>query len=289
MSEFEKLLESYQARVNQKLEVLLPDDDSILISAMRYSVLNGGKRLRPILAYLTAELNDTEAEYIDTLASSLEMIHCYSLIHDDLPAMDDDELRRGNPTTHKKFDEATAILAGDALQPLAFELISTIKTSDRNKVQMIGSLSEACGYLGMVGGQIKDINSNQIKDVESLDSMHSEKTGRLIQASIETAGILSGLSASDIESLKEYGGKIGLAFQIQDDIIDIESPASVSGKDQGSDIGKDKTTYPSLVGLEASKVRAQELSNDAKKILQPINKNTDNLDKLADYIVSRKA
>ena len=289
MSEFEKLLESYQARVNQKLEVLLPDDDSILISAMRYSVLNGGKRLRPILAYLTGELNDTEAEYMDTLASSLELIHCYSLIHDDLPAMDDDELRRGNPTTHKKFDEATAILAGDALQPLAFELISTIKTSDRNKVQMISSLSEACGYLGMVGGQIKDINSNQIKDVESLDSMHSEKTGRLIQASIETAGILSGLSASDIESLKEYGGKIGLAFQIQDDIIDIESPASVSGKDQGSDIGKDKTTYPSLVGLEASKVRAQELSNDAKKILQPINKNTDNLDKLADYIVSRKA
>ena len=289
MSEFEKLLESYQARVNQKLEVLLPDDDSILISAMRYSVLNGGKRLRPILAYLTGELNDTEAEYIDTLASSLELIHCYSLIHDDLPAMDDDELRRGNLTTHKKFDEATAILAGDALQPLAFELISTIKTSDRNKVQMISSLSEACGYLGMVGGQIKDINSNQIKDVESLDSMHSEKTGKLIQASIETAGILSGLSASDIESLKEYGGKIGLAFQIQDDIIDIESPASVSGKDQGSDIGKDKTTYPSLVGLEASKVRAQELSNDAKKILQPINKNTDNLDKLADYIVSRKA
>ena len=289
MSEFEKLLGSYQARVNQKLEVLLPHDDSILTSAMRYSVLNGGKRLRPILAYLTAELNDTEAEYMDTLASSLELIHCYSLIHDDLPAMDDDELRRGNLTTHKKFDEATAILAGDALQPLAFELISTIKTSDRNKVQMISSLSEACGYLGMVGGQIKDINSNQIKDVESLDSMHSEKTGRLIQASIETAGILSGLSASDIESLKEYGGKIGLAFQIQDDIIDIESPASVSGKDQGSDIGKDKTTYPSLVGLEASKVRAQELSNDAKKILQPINKNTDNLDKLADYIVSRKA
>ena len=289
MSEFEKLLGSYQARVNQKLEDLLPDDDSILISAMRYSVLNGGKRLRPILAYLTGELNDTEAEYMDTLASSLELIHCYSLIHDDLPAMDDDELRRGNLTTHKKFDEATAILAGDALQPLAFELISTIKTTDRNKVQMINSLSKACGYLGMVGGQIKDINSNQIKDVESLDSMHSEKTGRLIQASIETAGIFSGLSPSDIDSLKEYGGKIGLAFQIQDDIIDIESPASVSGKDQGSDIGKDKTTYPSLVGLEASKVRAQELSNDAKKILQPINKNTDNLDKLADYIVSRKA
>ena len=288
MSEFEKLLESYQARVNQKLEDLLPDDDSTLISAMRYSVLNGGKRLRPILAYLTGELNDTEAEYIDTLASSLELIHCYSLIHDDLPAMDDDELRRGNPTTHKKYDEATAILAGDALQPLAFELISKIKTSDRNKVQMISSLSEACGYLGMVGGQIKDINSNQIKDVESLDSMHSEKTGRLIQASIETAGILSGLSASDIESLKEYGGKIGLAFQIQDDIIDIESPSTLSGKDQGSDVKKDKLTYPSIVGIENSKVRAFDLAEEAKEKLQLLDRNTDNLCKLADYIVSRK-
>ena len=288
MSEFEKLLGSYQARVNQKLEVLLPHDDSILTSAMRYSVLNGGKRLRPILAYLTAELNDTEAEYMDTLASSLELIHCYSLIHDDLPAMDDDELRRGNPTTHKKFDEATAILAGDALQPLSFELISTIKTTDRNKVQMINSLSKACGYLGMVGGQIKDINSNQIKDVKSLDSMQFEKTGRLIQASIETAGILSGLSPSDIESLKEYGGKIGLAFQIQDDIIDIESPSTLSGKDQGSDVEKDKLTYPSIVGIENSKVRAVDLAEEAKEKLQLLDRNTDNLCKLADYIVSRK-
>ena len=264
-------------------------NDTLLSRAMRYSVLNGGKRLRPMLVYLIGELSDTESEYLDTLACSVELIHCYSLIHDDLPAMDDDDLRRGNPTTHKKFDEATAILAGDALQPLAFELITSIETSDRNKVEMIRSLAKACGHLGMVGGQIKDIHSQNIFNMESLDLMHSEKTGRLIEASIETSGILSGLSKNDIESLKSYGAKIGLAFQIQDDIIDIESPSYVSGKDQGSDITKDKTTYPSLVGLDESRMRAKELANQAKKILLPITKNTDNLIKLADYIVSRKA
>ena len=289
MSEFESLLKSYQARINHKLEGLLPMNDTLLSRAMRYSVLNGGKRLRPMLVYLIGELSDTESEYLDTLACSVELIHCYSLIHDDLPAMDDDDLRRGNPTTHKKFDEATAILAGDALQPLAFELITSIETSDRNKIEMIRSLAKACGHLGMVGGQIKDIHSQNIFNMESLDLMHSEKTGRLIEASIETSGILSGLSKNDIESLKSYGAKIGLAFQIQDDIIDIESPSYVSGKDQGSDITKDKTTYPSLVGLDESRVRARELANQAKKILLPITKNTDNLIKLADYIVSRQA
>ena len=289
MSEFESLLKSYQARINHKLEGLLPMNDTLLSRAMRYSVLNGGKRLRPMLVYLIGELSDTESEYLDTLACSVELIHCYSLIHDDLPAMDDDDLRRGNPTTHKKFDEATAILAGDALQPLAFELITSIETSDRNKIEMIRSLAKACGHLGMVGGQIKDIHSQNIFNMESLDLMHSEKTGRLIEASIETSGILSGLSKNDIESLKSYGAKIGLAFQIQDDIIDIESPSYVSGKDQGSDITKDKTTFPSLVGLEESRMRAKELANQAKKILLPITKNTDNLIKLADYIVSRQA
>ena len=264
-------------------------NDTLLSRAMRYSVLNGGKRLRPMLVYLIGELSDTESEYLDTLACSVELIHCYSLIHDDLPAMDDDDLRRGNPTTHKKFDEATAILAGDALQPLAFELITSIETSDRNKIEMIRSLAKACGHLGMVGGQIKDIHSQNIFNMESLDLMHSEKTGRLIEASIETSGILSGLSKNDIESLKSYGAKIGLAFQIQDDIIDIESPSYVSGKDQGSDITKDKTTYPSLVGLDESRMRAKELADQAKKILLPITKNTDNLIKLADYIVSRQA
>ena len=189
---------------------------------------------------------------------------------------------------HKKYDEATAILTGDALQPFAFELVTTIDISVENKLSIIKSLAQACGYQGMVGGQIKDIHSNDIKDVKSLDVMHSQKTGRLIQSSIETAGILSGLRKQDIESLIEYGDKIGLAFQIQDDIIDIESPSAISGKDQGSDIEKDKPTYPSIVGIENSKVRAFDLAKEAKEKLQLLERNTDNLCKLADYIVSRK-
>jgi len=288
MSEFEKLLTSYQNRINSKLESLLPSDDSILSEAIRYSVLGGGKRLRPILVYLIGELGNAENDSLDILAGSVEIIHCYSLIHDDLPSMDDDDLRRGKPTTHKKYDEATAILAGDALQPFAFELVTTIDISVENKLSIIKSLAQACGYQGMVGGQIKDIHSNDIKDVKSLDVMHSQKTGRLIQSSIETAGILSGLRKQDIESLIEYGDKIGLAFQIQDDIIDIESPSAISGKDQGSDIEKDKPTYPSIVGIENSKVRAFDLAKEAKEKLQLLERNTDNLCKLADYIVSRK-
>lgn len=288
MSEFEKLLTSYQNRINSKLESLLPFDDSLLSEAIRYSVLGGGKRLRPILVYLIGELGNAENDSLDILAGSVEIIHCYSLIHDDLPSMDDDDLRRGKPTTHKKYDEATAILAGDALQPFAFELVTTINISDKNKLSIIKSLAQACGYQGMVGGQIKDIHSENIKDVKSLDIMHSQKTGRLIQSSIETAGILSDLSKQDIESLIEYGDKIGLAFQIQDDIIDIESPSTVSGKDQGSDVEKDKLTYPSIVGIENSKARAFDLAKEAKEKLQLLERNTDNLCKLADYIVSRK-
>ena len=288
MSEFEKLLTSYQNRINSKLEGLLPFDDSLLSEAIRYSVLGNGKRLRPILVYLIGELGNAENDSLDILAGSLEIIHCYSLIHDDLPSMDDDDLRRGKPTTHKKYDEATAILAGDALQPFAFELVTTINISDKNKLSIIKSLAQACGYQGMVGGQMKDIHSRDIKDIKSLDMMHSQKTGRLIQCSIETAGILSDLSKQDIESLIEYGDKIGLAFQIQDDIIDIESPSTVSGKDQGSDVEKDKLTYPSIVGIENSKARAFDLAKEAKEKLQLLERNTDNLCKLADYIVSRK-
>jgi geranylgeranyl pyrophosphate synthase len=288
MSEFESLLGSYQKRINQTLEGLLPSDDSILSEAMRYSVLNGGKRLRPILVYLSSELGEANHDSIDTLACSIELIHCYSLIHDDLPSMDDDDLRRGNPTTHKKYDEATAILAGDALQPLAFELISNLDTSDYNKITIVNCLANACGYSGMVGGQIKDIHSKEINTVQDLDIMHSQKTGRLIQASLETSGILSGLDQKDIEALNKYGEKIGLAFQIQDDIIDIESPSSISGKDQGSDINQNKITYPSIVGLEESRTRARELASEAKEMLHLSHQNADNLHKLADYIVQRK-
>ena len=288
MSEFEKLLTSYQNRINSKLESLLPSDGSILSEAIRYSVIGVGKRLRPILVYLIGELGNAKNDSLDILAGSVEIIHCYSLIHDDLPSMDDDDLRRGKPTTHKKYDEATAILAGDALQPLAFELISNLDTLDSNKITIVNCLANACGYLGMVGGQIKDIHSKEMNTVHDLDVMHSQKTGRLIQASLETSGILSGLDKKDIETLSKYGEKIGLAFQIQDDIIDIESPSSISGKDQGSDINQEKITYPSIVGLEGSRTKARELAYEAKEILHLSQKNTDNLHKLADYIVQRK-
>ena len=288
MSEFENLLIQYQSRASHHLEEILPLDNSVLSLAMRYSVLNGGKRLRPILVYLVGEIGEASEESLNTLAAAIELIHCYSLIHDDLPSMDNDDLRRGKPTTHKKFDEATAILAGDALQPLAFELLSDINDVDLRKLSIIKSVASACGHLGMVGGQIKDIHSDNIRDITSLDAMHFQKTGRLIQTSIETAGILSGLESKEVELLKEYGSKIGLAFQIQDDIIDIESPSSISGKDQGSDEEQDKITYPSLAGLKESKLRAQDLAKEGKEILQLISKNTDNLSSLADYIVSRK-
>ena len=287
MSDFENLLESYQKRINQKLIGILPTDNSVLSSAMRYSVLNGGKRFRPILVYLSSELGNSDINSVDILAGSIELIHCYSLIHDDLPSMDDDDLRRGYPTTHKKFDEATAILAGDALQPLAFELLASLETSDFNKIQIISNLAKACGHQGMVGGQIKDIHSEKIKTTGALDTMHLQKTGKLIQTALETSGILSGLNQSEIKILSKYGEKIGLAFQIQDDIIDIESPSYISGKDQGSDLRQDKITYPSIAGLEESKIKARELTSDAKEMLHLFHKNTDNLSKLADYIVHR--
>ena len=287
MSDFENLLESYQKRINQKLIGILPTDNSVLSSAMRYSVLNGGKRFRPILVYLSSELGNSDINSVDILAGSIELIHCYSLIHDDLPSMDDDDLRRGYPTTHKKFDEATAILAGDALQPLAFELLASLETSDFNKIQIISNLAKACGHQGMVGGQIKDIHSEKIKTTGALDTMHLQKTGKLIQTALETSGILSGLNQSEIKILSKYGEKIGLAFQIQDDIIDIESPSYISGKDQGSDLRQDKITYPSIAGLEESKIKARELTSDAKEMLHLFHKNTDNLSKLADYIIHR--
>ena len=275
MSDFKNLLKKYRDQVNEKLQEVMPSDSTRLCEAMRYSVLNGGKRLRPILVYLSSSLGNCHQKNVDLSACAVELIHCYSLIHDDLPSMDDDNLRRGNPTCHVKFDEATAILAGDALQPLAFELICKIHT-------------KACGFSGMVGGQVKDIQMDSRVKVEELDQMHFQKTGRLIQTSLEIGGILSDLDEKTIELLSIYGEKIGLAFQIQDDIIDIESPASVSGKNQGSDLYQNKMTYPALVGLDDSKSKAFRLAEEAKEILVPLSEKADNLRFLADYVITRK-
>ena len=289
MSDFENLLKKYRDQVNKNLKEVLPSEDSLLTEAMRYSVLNGGKRLRPILVYLSSDLGQCDQRDRDLSACVVELIHCYSLIHDDLPSMDNDDLRRGSPTCHVQFDEATAILAGDALQPLAFELICKINVQENIKVLLLSKLAKACGFSGMVGGQVKDIYMDEKVTIEELDLMHFQKTGRLIQTSLEIGGYLSQLEEETIELLGNYGEKIGLAFQIQDDIIDIESPALVSGKNQGSDLNQNKITYPSMVSLEGAKSKANQLAEEAKEILVPLSQKADNLRMLADYVVSRNS
>ena len=290
MPEFEDLIKIYQTRVNQALENYLPPkEDSRLLNAVHYSVLNGGKRLRSILVYLSSELGQTETSIADAAACAVEFIHCYSLIHDDLPAMDDDKLRRGKPTCHIKFDEATAILAGDALQPMAYELICSLENlPDTTKISMVNSLTKACSHNGMVEGQMKDMQLNKAVSVDALDLMHEQKTGRLIEASIELGGLIGGLNSDELLILKAYGQKIGLAFQIRDDIIDVESPSSESGKPQGSDAMKEKITYPSLVGIKESKIRSQELAEEALEILTSLNLKTDKINSLTSYVVTRK-
>ena len=278
----------YKERVNSVLESLLPEDNSILTKAISYSVLNGGKRLRPLLVYLSSELGKSTSEAQDLVSCAVELIHCYSLIHDDLPSMDDDSLRRGLPTCHKKFGEAIAILAGDALQPMAYSLlINSNEIEDKLKIKLVALLSKACGQNGMVEGQILDISGNKSISLEELDYMHSKKTGSLIKTCLEMGGLISYLQVNDINLLKEYGEKIGLAFQIRDDIIDLESPSEVSGKTQGADVLNQRVTYPKVIGMEASKKRAIELCKEAQEIVANLSGDPVKLIKLSDFISNR--
>lgn len=278
----------YKERVNSVLESLLPEDNSILTKAISYSVLNGGKRLRPLLVYLSSELGKSTSQAQDLVSCSVELIHCYSLIHDDLPSMDDDSLRRGLPTCHKKFGEAIAILAGDALQPMAYSLlINSNEIEDKLKIKLVALLSKACGQNGMVEGQILDISDNKSISLEELDYMHSKKTGSLIKTCLEMGGLISYLQVNDINLLKEYGEKIGLAFQIRDDIIDLESPSEVSGKTQGADVLNQRVTYPKVIGMEASKKRAIELCKEAQEIVTNLSGDPVKLIKLSDFISNR--
>ena len=279
----------YKERVNSVLESLLPDDGSILTKATRYSVLNGGKRLRHLLVYLSSELGNSTNESQDLVSCAVELIHCYSLIHDDLPSMDDDSLRRGLPTCHKKFGEAIAILAGDALQPMAYSLLThSNEIEDKLKVKLVALLSRACGQNGMVEGQILDISDNKSLSLEELDYMHSKKTGSLIKTCLEMGGLISYLQINDIDLLKEYGEKIGLAFQIRDDIIDLESPSEVSGKTQGADVLNQRVTYPKVIGMEASKKRAIELCKEAQEILINLSGDPVKFIKLSNFISNRR-
>ena len=287
---------SSQDRVNAALERLFVAPAPELVrfyEAMRYSVMNGGKRVRPLLAYAACEALGAAAEQANGAACAVELIHAYSLVHDDLPAMDDDDLRRGQPTTHKAFDEACAILAGDGLQSLAFSTLldPQLNTLDaETRLRMVAGLALAAGPAGMVGGQAIDLGSVGIKlDQTALEFMHRHKTGALIEASVQLGALASGhASADDLQALNLYARAIGLAFQVQDDILDVESDTATLGKRQGADIARDKPTYPALMGLQGAKDYALELRDQALNALKSFDTTADPLRALARYIVERR-
>ena len=285
-----------QAQVDAALEPLFqaPSPElERLYAAMRYSVMNGGKRVRPLLAYAACEALGAEGQRANGAACAVELIHAYSLVHDDLPAMDDDDLRRGQPTTHKAFDEACAILAGDGLQSLAFSALldPRLNTQDADtSLAMVRALAEAAGSAGMVGGQAIDLGSVGLKlDQQALEYMHRHKTGALIEASVRLGALASGrASASQLGALQTYAQAIGLAFQVQDDILDIESDTATLGKHQGADLARDKPTYPAQLGLPAAKAYAVELRDQALVALEGFGESAEPLRALACYIVERR-
>jgi geranylgeranyl diphosphate synthase type II len=272
----------------------LPDPGSQrLRAAMRYSVLGGGKRLRPVLVYTTGASLGASLADLDAPAAAVELIHVYSLVHDDLPAMDDDDLRRGRPTCHKAFDEATAILVGDALQALAFEVLAG--TGDANaaeataRLAMIRLLSRGIGTLGMAGGQAIDLESvGRQLDRATLDDMHRRKTGALIETSVLLGAAAAGIhSGPEHDALREFGACTGLAFQIQDDILDVAGTTEALGKAAGADAARHKPTYPSIMGMEAAQQRASALRDRALSAIAPLGARGALLEALAHYIVGR--
>jgi geranylgeranyl diphosphate synthase type II len=286
-----------QARVNEALGTLFDAPAAQLerlYEAMRYSVMTGGKRVRPLLVYASCEAFGASAEQANGAACAVELIHAYSLVHDDLPAMDDDDLRRGLPTTHKAFDEACAILAGDGLQSMAFSALVDPRLSpqtDATRLEMVRTLAQAAGPAGMVGGQAIDLGSVGLKlDQHALAFMHRHKTGALIEASVRLGALASGRAEKDeLKALQVYAQAIGLAFQVQDDILDVESDTATLGKRQGADIARDKPTYPALLGLEAAKAYALELRDQALHALRPFDAAAEPLRDLARYIVDRRS
>ncbi|MFE8033145.1 polyprenyl synthetase family protein [Thiohalocapsa marina] len=284
-----------QARTETTLERLLPAGDTPplrLHQAMRYAVLGGGKRIRPTLAYAAAQAVGIEPQRVDTAAAALEMIHAYSLVHDDLPAMDDDDLRRGRPSCHKAFDEATAILVGDALQTLAFHALASDPEFPGDatvRVAMIENLARASGSIGMAGGQALDLESEGRElDLVMLENIHIHKTGALIRASVNMAALAQpGLPTEQAEGLDHYAKCIGLAFQIQDDLLDVEGETAVIGKQSGADAAHHKATYPSLMGIGPAHEAADDLVKDALHSLSVFGDSADPLRWIARYIVDR--
>lgn len=284
-----------QSRTENALAHRLPSADILpqkLHQAMRYTVLNGGKRMRPLLTYCAGQVLNIPPEALDGPACAVEFIHVYSLIHDDLPAMDDDDLRRGKPTCHIAYDEATAILTGDALQTLAFQILAndpSITTPADHRLKMITALAKASGSQGMVGGQAIDLESVGKKiSLPELENMHIHKTGALIRASIQLATLAKpNIDPDSIKNLDHYAKCIGLSFQVKDDILDEESDTETLGKTQGKDQSNDKPTYPALLGLNGAKQKAQELHQQALDSLTIFGSEADLLRALSLYIIER--
>jgi len=284
----------YRARVDAKLKQILAtaeDSPPRLRDAMEYSVLGGGKRIRPLLVYASGELFDLDDALLDPIAAAVELVHAYSLVHDDLPSMDDDDLRRGRPTTHRAFDEATAILAGDALQALAFDVLCgdrQLGAHPEALVRVMARLAKAIGPSGMAGGQALDIEAEGTAVEESaLEDIHRRKTGELIRASIMMPSELAEVSAEDVERLDSFGRDIGIVFQIRDDLLEVEQDTATLGKSAGSDEQNNKSTYPSILGARGAEERASELYDRAMQNLDALGHRSAALRWVSDYIISR--
>jgi len=295
VSNFNTRLSQYKSRVDAALEQYLPsaaDGATRLQEAMRYAITNGGKRVRPVLTYATGSALGVPLERLDVPACSVEMMHAYSLVHDDLPAMDDDDLRRGQPTLHKKFDEATAILAGDALQALAFSVLSINPDQALDataKLQMVEKLGDASGANGMAAGQAIDLESvGKTLTIEQLEDMHRHKTGALIRASAQLAVLVANSADTMLaKKIDAYAGAIGLSFQIVDDILDITGDTETLGKMQGADLALNKPTYPALLGLDGAKTHARKMHETAIDALAGLGSEFDELRQLSEFIVKR--
>ncbi len=278
-------------RVEAALEAALPAPDLApqrLHAAMRHAVLGGGKRMRPLLVYAAGTLTGADEATLDAPAAAVELIHAYSLVHDDLPAMDDDAMRRGRPTVHVAFDEATAILAGDALQTRAFEVLADAHAEPALRVAWLQTLAQASGVTGMCGGQALDIDATgQQQSLSALQRMHALKTGALIRASVRLGALAGGADADTLQRLDRFADALGLAFQVRDDILDVEASSETLGKTAGKDAAQDKSTYPALLGMDGAKARLDDLAAQMRDLLAPFDERADALAALGELTVRR--
>ncbi|MDK2820070.1 MAG: geranylgeranyl diphosphate synthase, type [Clostridia bacterium] len=290
--ELDKYLTKYRELINKALETSLPKDNDyppVIHQAMRYSLLAGGKRLRPILVLASGEAVGSPIEPLLPAACAVEFIHTYSLIHDDLPAMDDDDYRRGKPTCHKVYGEAIAILAGDALLTHAFGLVANVKVEPGRVIQSITELSQAAGSQGLIGGQVIDIESEGKQvTIDTVKYIHTHKTGSLIRVCLRLGAILGGANDEQLDLLTRYGENLGLAFQITDDILDVKGDFKEMGKKSGMDVARNKATYPAYLGLAGAQKKARELCEEAKGFILHLGSKAKPLELLTEYIIDRQ-